>query len=90
MAARWRDTAAESRAYGTALVAACLESIDGKPVPSSILADGTSPVQYRFDWVKQKLHPPVVDYLYEEYRKLEVKVEEVLAAMGKAGGSTAG
>ena len=90
VAARWRDTAAESRAYGTALVAACLESIDGKPVPSSILADGTSPVQYRFDWVKQKLHPPVVDYLYEEYRKLEVKVEEVLAAMGKAGGSTAG
>lgn len=78
------------RAFGTALAAAALESIDGQPLPIPIVAHTGTPVEHRFNWVKEKLYPPVVDAIYEEYRLLEMQVEAVLDAMGKAGGSTAG
>lgn len=90
VSARYAGSVGESRAYGTALVGACLETIDGDPVPTPIVASEASAVEYRFNWTKTKLHPPVVDAVYEEYRKLEVELEKVLEAMGKAGGSTAG
>ena len=79
----YQETLADAKAYQTAVVAACVMLVDGQPLPLPL--DSTDPdavLAYRFDWVRRKWFPPVLDAIYEEYLKLENKVAEVLAAAG--------
>jgi hypothetical protein len=77
----------EIKAYQAAVAAACLVSVDGKPlpVPLTMSADDTE-LQNRFAFIIKSWFPVVLDVIYNQYLELEVKVNEVLAAMGKVSG----
>lgn len=86
---RFLNTLGESRAYSTAVVAACLETVDGSALPIPVIR-GQNDVEYRFTWATTNLYPPVIDAVYGQYKLLEDDVDGLIEAMGKAGGSTAG
>lgn len=72
-------------AYGTAMVAAYLVSVDGQALPQPVLTNPKETALHdRFRWVTDNLLRPVIDYLYSECMKLEASVDAVLEAMGKA------
>ena len=76
-------TVGEIRAYTTSVVAACLLTIDGKPMPQPITSDvADTPLRNRFDWVK-RLYPLTIDTIYNEYLALENVANQVVEAMGK-------
>ena len=90
VSARYSGTDGESWAYMTAVAAACLVSIDGQPLPFPIIDTGASQVEERFNWARSRLYQPVIEKVYERYLILSTKVDEIIEAMGKASGSTAG
>lgn len=79
---KYDGTATELRAMLTAMAAACLVSVDGKPLPYPISSE-QSLLSARYEWVK-KLHPFVIDYIYSKFDELDATVKEVLEEMGKA------
>jgi hypothetical protein len=79
----YQDSMGDAKAYQAAVVAACVVSVDGQPLPLPI--DSTDPdtvFRYRFDWVTRKWFPAILDVVYEEYLSLETKVAVVLAEAG--------
>lgn len=80
---QYRDTIADSRAYVTAMVAACTDSVDGKPLPQP-LGPGDSALEAKFRYITDHWFPWTIDAVYEEFLLLEERVNEILAAMGKA------
>ena len=83
----YRDTVGETKAYQALVVAACIETVDGKalPLPITNQAEDTMLVN-RFEYVLRVWFPPTLDAVYEQYLILETKVEEALKAMGKVQG----
>lgn len=79
----YRDTIADSRAYVTCLVAACVVLVDGKALPQP-LGPGESALDVRVRFVLDNWYTWTVDAVYEEYLLLEARVNDILAAMGKA------
>jgi hypothetical protein len=80
-------TMSDIRAYTTAVVAACLISVDGRAMPQPISTDvADTPLRNRFDYVK-RYFPLTIDAIYEQYLDLESTVAEVLAEMGKVSAS---
>lgn len=80
-------TLAEMKAYQAAATAACIVSIDGRPLPFPITDDvGDTLLAVRFEYVRRHWAPAVIDVIYSQYLVLEQKVNEVLIAMGKASG----
>lgn len=85
--AKYADTIGASRAYADATAAACLISVDGKELPVAITTEPTdTDFIARFEYVSKTYYPPVIDVIYDRYLQLEGKVEEAIAAMGKAPG----
>lgn len=85
-AARYRDTDGYVKAYQAAVLAACVVTVDGRPLPVVPLHDGQSVVGENAQWVLDHWFPPVLDKVHEEYILLEIKAREILDAMGKASG----
>lgn len=79
-------TLADVKAYQAAIVAACVVSVDGQPPPIP-LTDEQTDLTAKFNYVLRHWFPPTLDAVYEEYLKLEYKVNQVIEAMGKALGS---
>lgn len=79
---------AYEKAYQSATSAACVLSVDGKPIPVLPLADGDplAVQRHRTTWVMRHWFPPVLDRIYDEYIRLELVVRQVLEDMGKASG----
>jgi hypothetical protein len=84
--AKYQQTLADVKAYQTLVVAACLDTLDGKQLPVPITND-VDLVEARFDYIKNHWYPWTIDAVYEEYLLLEVRVQKVIAAMGKVSGS---
>lgn len=85
--AKYKGTLGESRAYSTAMVAASIISIDGKPLPQPLTTDpADTPLSNSFEYVRTYYFPPVVDAIYLEYLELEAQVERIIASMGKVSG----
>lgn len=78
------DTVSGQIAYTTAFVAACLVSVDGQRLPEPVMRGKDTALHDRFKWVHENLRKPVVDELYSRCLELEMKVQQVLDAMGKA------
>jgi len=78
------DTVSGQIAYTTAFVAACLVSVDGHKLPEPVMRGKDTALHDRFKWVHENLRKPVVDELYSRCLELEMKVQQVLDAMGKA------
>lgn len=85
--ARYRESLSDVKAYQAGVVAACVISVDGKPLPSPISSD-TSDTELvnRFEYVVRSWYPLTLDAVYQEYILLEQRVAQVAAAMGKASG----
>lgn len=81
----YEETIGAQRAYATALVALCIQSIDGKQLPSPIGLDDNNYAWAfeRFNYVKARWFPYVVDNVYDRYLQLESKTLEVLQEMAK-------
>lgn len=81
----YRGTLAELKAYQAALVACCVQSVDGRPMPVPITDDvRDTAAANRFAYVIRHWFPPVLDAVYEQYLNLETRVSKVIEAMGKA------
>lgn len=63
---RYSETIDEGRALATALVAASIVSIDGKPLVLAPLGPNESIVKKRFDYVRTTMYWPVIRVIYEE------------------------
>jgi len=80
-------TLADAKAYQVAVLAACVVSVDGEPLPIPIdrSKDGTG-LRTRYGYISRNWFPPVIDYLYERYLQLEVQVGKVMDSLGKQSG----
>jgi hypothetical protein len=77
------DTLSDVKAYQAALVAACVVTVDGKPLPMPITNDvADTPLANRFAYVRRSWFPPILDAVYEQYLLLEGRVDDVLRSMG--------
>jgi hypothetical protein len=87
---QYRDSLGDSRSYVTAIAAACIVHVDGKPLPQP-LSTQVSDTEFsnKFAYVRDSWFPWVTDTVYGEYMKLEAQATEVLEAMGKASPSAA-
>lgn len=80
---------ADVKAYQSAVVAASVLEVDGKPMPVPLTNERTdTSLVNRFEYVLNSWFPPTLDAIYEQYLLLESRVEEVIEAMGKAPAST--
>lgn len=84
--ARYAATDGYVRAYSAAICAACVITADGQPLPGVPLTLEQSAIEVNYAWVQDHWFPPVQDRVYEQYVLLEVKVREIMDAMGKASG----
>lgn len=75
------------KAYQALVVAACVESVDGRPLPQP-LGPEQSALRLRFEYVT-KWFPWTLDAIYNRYLLLEQTVTEVVNALGEASSSTA-
>lgn len=78
-------TLGELKAYQAAVVAASVVTIDGQPLPIPTGLSETD-LDARFEYVINNWQPITIDMLYGQVLELEAKVNEVLAALGKAQG----
>lgn len=62
---RYKGTMDEGRALATALVAASVETVDGRPLIATLGPDD-SKVERKFDYVRTRMYWPVIRILYEE------------------------
>lgn len=80
-------TEAELKAYQAGVVAASVVTVDGVPLPAPLTtAPGDTPFSNRFRYVWKNWRPPVLDAIYQRYVSLEIKVREVIEAMGNHSG----
>lgn len=87
IAKKYADTLADVKAYQAALVAACVVTVDGRPLPSPLTVDPSdTALLNRFQYVIKNWYPSALNAVYEQYLLLEAKVERVLDAMGEAPG----
>lgn len=79
----YAGTMGDAKAYQAALAAACMVSVDGKPMPLPITNEATdTALVNRFEYVKRTWFPPLIDVIYGRFLDLEDKVDRVLEAMG--------
>ena len=81
---KFQDTTSFSRAYQCATVAAAIVSVDGENWNNSLAAnpDYDELFARKFDKVV-KMHPMVVQYVYDQVKTLEVEFAQLLAKLGK-------
>lgn len=83
----WIGTQGDWKAYVTAIVAACIVSVDGRELPIPLVNEvHESLLEERFNYVNSKWFPPTVDVVYDRWLLLEAKVNEIMEAAGKVSG----
>jgi len=81
--AQYANTLADVKAYQAALVAACVVTVDSRPMPLPITNDVLdTALVARFEYVKRSWFPPILDAVYQQYLLLERRVDDVIRAMG--------
>lgn len=84
--AKYQNTLADVKAYQALVVAACIETVDGRQLPIPI-GPTEDLIEARFQYVQKSWYPFTIDEIYSKYVVLEARVQETVAAMGKASGS---
>ena len=82
---KYEGSIGADRAYVTAVVAAAVEEVDGKPLVTP-LGPETDILAEKFKYVRQNWYSWTTDAVYQEFRALEMRVQEILDAMGEASG----
>lgn len=86
----WDGTIAQNRAYATAVVAACVQTVDGQELPGPAFEEPDDVrLRRRFNVVSTTWYPATIDAVFEQYVLLSATVGEVLTAMGEASGQMA-
>lgn len=83
--AQFAGTIGDVRAYADAIVAACIISVDGKPLPITPLGPPENTlerVRAAYDYISAHWYSWTIDAIYDRFRVLEGKVEEILEALG--------
>jgi hypothetical protein len=81
----WAETLGGTRAHAIAMVALCVESVDGKPMPSPIGEQDAGSI----GWAEERFryagrwYSYTIDAIFERYLELEGRVREVMAELGK-------
>lgn len=83
IADKYRQTNEAGRAYATAVVAAALERVDGKPPVVPIGPSEDSILQEKYEFVRSRYYWPIVRKLYESYVDLVRQQEEALEELIK-------
>lgn len=85
LSAPYRNTDAAIKANQCGIIAACVQSVDGRNDMTLPLtrADGDTKLANRFQYVMQNWYAPTLDKVYEEYLKLELRVREVIQELGE-------
>lgn len=76
----YQDTVGYGRAYRAAVVAAGLESVDGRELIPSV--KGTNTFRQKFEYVINSWYDNVIDLLFAEIDELEGQVFKVLQEIG--------
>jgi hypothetical protein len=85
--AKYQGTRAENAVYQAAIVAASVVTVDGQPLPRAITVDTTDELAtVKFPYVMRNWMPPVKEAVYNKSFGLELKVRQVLAALGEPPG----
>lgn len=80
-------TKVEGAVYETAVVAAAVVSVDGKPIPGSIEIDNSTELTtVKYPYIARNWMPSVREEIYNRCFALEIVSRNVLEAMGKASG----
>lgn len=66
LANKWSDTGEAGRALATALVAACIVSVDGKPLLEG-LGPHESTMESKFDYIRSNWYWVTIRTIYQEY-----------------------
>lgn len=83
----YQGTRAEQKAYQTAVVAACVVTVDDRALPAPLSTDERDTgFLNRFNYIKRNWFPPVIDEVFSRYFELEVTSNKVLEAMGNRSG----
>lgn len=85
-ASPYRETEFFGKAYQTATVAACIISVDGQPLPTMPVLNTQTEIQAKFDYVMDRWHSPVIDYVFTQFWELESVVRELIDELGKPSG----
>lgn len=82
----YQDTIGSARAEALAIVALCVQKVDGKGLPIPIEESETDPFQWavdRFNYVASRWYPFTVDAIYARYNLLAQRCYDVLTEMSK-------
>lgn len=87
----WVGGIGEAKAYTVAMVALCIDSVDGQNLPLPVeerRAGNIDWARQRFDYVQNHWFPFTIDKVYSEYLTLEQTALDVVEALEKASGPT--
>src|SRR4051794_36281668 len=71
----WDGTIAQNRAYATAIVAACVQTVDGQELPGPAFEEtDEARLRRRFNVVSSTWYPATIDAVFEQYLLLSVTV----------------
>lgn len=91
LAKKYQGTTGDAKAYQAALCAACIETVDGKPLTVPITMEPTDTMlANKFHYIVTNWFPPVLDAVYERYLALDAKVMQVISAMQASLGNSQG
>lgn len=84
---KYGDTDAALKVWQAAVVAACVMTVDGRPMPLPLTNDpNDTEFLNRFRFVMRSWFPPTLDAVYQRYYNLELTVRRVIEAMGNHSG----
>jgi hypothetical protein len=85
LGAAWAETLGGTRAHAIAMVALCVESIDGRPMPAPLGEQDAGSI----GWAEERFryagrwYSYTIDAIFERYLELEGRVREVMTELGK-------
>ena len=79
----YEGTLGSDRAYITAMTAASIQSVDGQPLVTPI-GPNDDILKAKFKYVKENWYSWTTDAVYHQLQLLELRVQEILDAMGEA------
>ena len=79
---KYKDTQEADRAYAIALVAACIQTIDNRPLVQG-LGPSDETLSHRFQYIMENWHWVTISEVYNRYRELSTRALEALEDVKK-------
>ncbi len=79
----FEDTVEYPRALATAIVGACIETVDGKPIVTELGPSEDDYLQRKYTFVKNKWYWPTINFVYDRYIELLQEQKEALDEFSK-------